>query len=193
MKNINNILSAYSSADNTEFASSLIEFIHPKLSSADFAEFKNLFLKALSQTENNGFKKGAKYSISLLFDNEPDFTAEKSSSPVSNEEKITSLLLKLGIPANLLGYSFIRDSVLMALETPEVLNYVTKELYPNVAKMHHTKPNRVERAIRHAIEITWAKNSFVIDKHFKNIFSPTKRPSNSEFIAVLADIIKFNM
>lgn len=73
----------------------------------------------------------------------------------SLEIQVTEILHQIGVPAHIKGYHYLRDSIIMAIETPEIINAVTKQLYPSVAKRYETTSSRVERAIRHAIEVAW--------------------------------------
>ena len=106
----------------------------------------------------------------------------------TQEEKIvTQELRSLGIPANILGYGYLREAILMGLENPESLQHVTKELYPAVAKKFDTTPSRVERAMRHAIEIAFDKYSEELQKMLFYLKLEKDKPTNSEFIATVVD------
>lgn len=105
---------------------------------------------------------------------------------------ITALLHEIGVPAKLLGYNYLKDAIATAVNEPTVLNKgITKKLYPRVAELHNTTPNRVERAIRHAIECAWDRGDLeVLDNLFGNTVSIHKgKPTNSEFIAMAADYL----
>ena len=102
---------------------------------------------------------------------------------------ITALLHEIGVPANLLGYKYLKDAIATAVNEPTVVNKgITKKLYPRVAKLHDTTPSRVERAIRHAIECAWDRGDLeVLSNFFGNTVSMHKgKPTNSEFIAMAA-------
>jgi len=103
--------------------------------------------------------------------------------------RVTSLLHDIGVPAHIKGYQYLRDSIMMVISNPEVINAVTKVLYPEVARRYNTTPSRVERAIRHAIEVAWDRGDVEqIQKIFGYTVSNQKgKPTNSEFIAMLAD------
>ena len=107
------------------------------------------------------------------------------------ETDITKMLHELGIPAHIKGYQFLRDAILMTMENQDYINSVTKRLYPEIAKKNYTSSSRVERAIRHAIEVAWGRGSLeVIDELFGYTISTGKgKPTNSEFIALIADKI----
>jgi len=106
----------------------------------------------------------------------------------SLEEQVTNLLHEIGVPANIRGYRCLRTAILKTVENLDLLQYVTKELYPTVARELNTTPSSVERAIRHAIGLVWDHgNSKALEQLFG---TKTKKPSNSEFIALIADIIR---
>ncbi len=108
------------------------------------------------------------------------------------EKEVTDYILDLGIPAHIKGYYYIRSAIIMSIENPEVMHAVTKILYPAIAKKFQTTPSRVERAIRHAIEVSWERGD--IEK-LQSVFGYTVsvnkgKPTNSEFIALLADKLR---
>ena len=107
------------------------------------------------------------------------------------ETDITKMLHELGIPAHIKGYQYLRDAIAMSVEDQEMMSSVTKILYPAIAKRNQTTASRVERAIRHAIEVAWGRGSLeVIDELFGYTISTGKgKPTNSEFIALIADKI----
>ena len=102
------------------------------------------------------------------------------------------MIHEIGIPAHIKGYHYLRDAIIMAVEDMDVLNAITKILYPTVAKKNQTTSSRVERAIRHAIEVAWTRGKLeTIDEMFGYTVSSGKgKPTNSEFIALLADTIR---
>lgn len=107
------------------------------------------------------------------------------------ETDITKMLHELGIPAHIKGYQYLRDAISMVVRDREMMEVVTKILYPEIAKKNYTSSSRVERAIRHAIEVAWGRGSLeVIDELFGYTISTGKgKPTNSEFIALIADKI----
>lgn len=108
------------------------------------------------------------------------------------ENKVTEMLHEIGIPAHIKGYHYLRDAIMMAVEDMDILNAITKVLYPTVAKKHQTTSSRVERAIRHAIEVAWSRGKLdTIDEIFGYTVSNGKgKPTNSEFIALIADTLR---
>lgn len=108
------------------------------------------------------------------------------------EREITNTILEIGIPAHVKGYHYVRAAILMAIQSPESVNAITKVTYPTVAKKFNTSPSRVERAIRHAIEVAWDRgNVEVLNRIFGYSVSDRKgKPTNSEFVAMIADYLR---
>lgn len=117
---------------------------------------------------------------------------EEHSNELSLDPKITTLLRRAGIPAHLQGYCYIREAIAMCLEDFTLTQNVTKILYPSIAKKYHTTPSRVERAIRHAVEVGWNRgDTDFLDEVFSYTISSEKgKPTNSEFIAMIVDHIR---
>lgn len=121
---------------------------------------------------------------------------EDSRSPAgthqSLESSVTSIIHEIGVPAHIKGYQYLRDAIMMSVKDMEMLGSITKVLYPTIAKNHQTTPSRVERAIRHAIEVAWSRGKMdTIDELFGYTVSNGKgKPTNSEFIALIADRIR---
>ena len=111
------------------------------------------------------------------------------------QQAITNLLHSLGMPSHIKGYSYIRDSINLMYNKPSMLGAITKELYPEIANMYDTTSSRVERAIRHAIEVSWSRGDIdAMDDIFGNsVDFDRAKPTNSEFIATLADRIRLDM
>jgi len=108
---------------------------------------------------------------------------------LQEEDMITDMLRTIGVPAHIKGYRFLRDAILMVTEDPALINAVTKLLYPDIARGHETTASRVERAIRHAIEVAWDRGDIeILNFYFgSTVHSLRGKPTNSEFIAMLAD------
>lgn len=117
------------------------------------------------------------------------------NNTVSVEIKVTNILHEIGVPASIRGYHYMREAILMAIEDIDVLNYITKELYPSIAKKCNTTSSRVERAIRHAIEVAWSRGRIEsIEKLFGYTVNTQKgKPTNSEFIAIIADRLRLEL
>ena len=111
------------------------------------------------------------------------------------EELVTECIHDLGVPAHIKGYQYMRTAIMMVVENMELLNYITKQLYPTIAKKYQTTSSRVERAIRHSIEVAWSRGKAeVVDDIFGYTIDNNKgKPTNSEFIAMVADRIRLQM
>lgn len=110
----------------------------------------------------------------------------------TQDTKVTSIMHELGIPAHIKGYLYLRDAIIMVVDRVDLLSKITKELYPTIAQKYVTTPSRVERAIRHAIEVAWDRgNMDFIQRVFGHTISQEKgKPTNSEFIAMVADRLR---
>lgn len=161
----------------------------------------------------DAFKKGASYYIMKPFRNETVLERIKyvqrevqnrrtdkrtvsecvaGKGQQSLENHVTELIHEIGIPAHIKGYHYLRDAILMAIDDLDVLNAITKILYPTIAKKHQTTSSRVERAIRHAIEVAWSRGKIdTLEALFGYTVSNGKgKPTNSEFIALVSDRIR---
>lgn len=105
------------------------------------------------------------------------------------EEKITNIFITVGIPAHIKGYQFLREAIKLAMENPDIINSITKKLYPSIAERFETSASKVERAIRHAIEVAWNRGKIEnINSIFGlTVYSNNEKPTNGEFIALVAD------
>lgn len=105
------------------------------------------------------------------------------------DEKISNIFLTVGIPAHIKGYQFLREAIKMAIEKPEIVSSITKELYPSIAEKFQTSSSKVERAIRHAIEVAWNRGKIEnINSIFGiKVYNQNEKPTNGEFIALVAD------
>jgi len=105
------------------------------------------------------------------------------------EEKITNIFITVGIPAHIKGYQFLREAIKMAVDSPDIVNSITKRLYPNIAERFSTSSSKVERAIRHAIEVAWNRGRIEnINSVFGvKVYGTNDKPTNGEFIALVAD------
>lgn len=197
----------------------LLDIIMPQLDGFGVMEYLNeheincniIVISALTQ-ENfimRALEMGAKYYIAKPFDNENiknrirDIIAigkgimPSRKLPVlrsnfearSIDEKISNVFITIGIPAHIKGYHFLRHAVKMVVENPDAINRITKELYPGIAKTFSTSPSKVERAIRHAIEVAWTRGRIEnINQVFGyNVYNKNDKPTNGEFIALIAD------
>lgn len=119
----------------------------------------------------------------------------KTQNDTNLEVVITDIIHQIGVPAHIKGYHYLREAIMMAVDDIDIMNSVTKCLYPSVAKKHGTTSSRVERAIRHAIEVAWDRGDVdVLNSYFGyTIHSGKGKPTNSEFIALIADKLRVNM
>ena len=110
------------------------------------------------------------------------------------ENEITGMIHEIGVPAHIKGYQYLRESITLAVNDPDIINSITKVLYPTIAKKFDTPPSRVERAIRHAIEVAWNRgNPDILNDLFGYTISNGKgKPTNSEFIALISDNIRLH-
>ena len=153
---------------------------------------------------NKAISLGAKYycikpfNVNTLKERIEDIvnTPQNQSSTYFNaknggqiEEKITNIFITVGIPAHIKGYQFLREAIKLAIANPEIINSITKKLYPTIAEKYDTSASKVERAIRHAIEVAWNRGKI---ENINNLFgikvySSNEKPTNGEFIALVAD------
>lgn len=118
--------------------------------------------------------------------------SRRDSAHENLEVEITNIIHEIGVPAHIKGYQYLRDAIMMVVEDVELLGAITKELYPAIAFKNNTTPSRVERAIRHAIEVSWNRGKIeTIDKLFGYTVQQDKgKPTNSEFIAIISDKLR---
>jgi two-component system response regulator (stage 0 sporulation protein A) len=111
------------------------------------------------------------------------------------EVEVTNIMHEIGVPAHIKGYQYLRDAIMMVVKDLDIINSITKQLYPSIAHEYNTTPSRVERAIRHAIEVAWSRGQVdAIDALFGYTVSIGKgKPTNSEFIAMVADKLRLEM
>ncbi len=116
-------------------------------------------------------------------------------TPSNLEMQVTEIIHQIGVPAHIKGYQYLRDAILMAIEDDSIINAVTKRLYPAVAKKHGTTSSRVERAIRHAIEVAWDRGDVdTLTAYFGyTIHNERGKPTNSEFIAMISDKFRLQL
>lgn len=166
---------------------------------------------------DDAFSRGADYYIMKPFDSqsilerikqvrasrEPvreahwvsSFERTETSAAQTLEEDVTEIIHEVGVPAHIKGYQYLREAIIMSVDNMDMLNSITKILYPGIAKKFDTTPSRVERAIRHAIEVAWSRGKMdTLDELFGYTISNGKgKPTNSEFIALITDKIRLQM
>ena len=111
------------------------------------------------------------------------------------EALVTNVIHEIGVPAHIKGYQYLREAIMMVVQDIDVINQITKQLYPEIAEKYHTTPSRVERAIRHAIEVAWSRGkNDAVENIFGYTISASKgKPTNSEFIAMIADKLRLEL
>lgn len=122
------------------------------------------------------------------------FENQQKNSELSLESDVTNIIHEIGVPAHIKGYQYLRDAIMMSVNDSEMLNSITKQLYPTIAKQHKTTPSRVERAIRHAIEVAWNRGKIetINDMFGYTVNNGKGKPTNSEFVALIADRIRLD-
>lgn len=190
----------------------VMDYVHHDKSLKKRPDFIVVSAVGQEKITEDAFHRGAAYYILKPFNNEillnqiknirktetkVENTKEKTEEEFHEhrknlEERVTDLLHEMGIPAHIKGYHYLRDAIMMAVDDMDVLNAITKILYPTVAKKYQTTSSRVERAIRHAIEVAWSRGKLdTIEELFGYTVSNGKgKPTNSEFIALIADTIQ---
>jgi two-component system response regulator (stage 0 sporulation protein A) len=126
----------------------------------------------------------------------PNTSAKVQLMPIRHlDVEVTNIIHEIGIPAHIKGYLYLREAIMMVINRVDLLSGVTKELYPSIATKYKTTPSRVERAIRHAIEVAWSRgNVDVINSIFGHTVNRERgKPTNSEFIAMVADRLRMQM
>ena len=120
---------------------------------------------------------------------------QRRMDKTSIESMVTGIIHEIGVPAHIKGYQYLREAIIIAVNDMDVINAITKVLYPQVAKTFQTTPSRVERAIRHAIEVAWDRGDLdTLQRFFGYTVSNTKgKPTNSEFIALIADKLQLQL
>ena len=124
-----------------------------------------------------------------------DIAPENKKNEENLEALVTNIIHEVGVPAHIKGYQYLREAIMMVVNDIDVINQITKQLYPDIAKKFSTTPSRVERAIRHAIEVAWGRGQTdVVESIFGYTVSAAKgKPTNSEFIAMISDKLRLEL
>ena len=124
-----------------------------------------------------------------------DIPNETKKSQENLEALVTNIIHEVGVPAHIKGYQYLREAIIMVVNDIDIINQITKQLYPEIATKYGTTPSRVERAIRHAIEVAWGRGQTeVVESIFGYTISAAKgKPTNSEFIAMIADKLRLEL
>ena len=151
-----------------------------------------------AMAEGAAYYLGKPFSIPNAMERIHELMKDKPSNPkdaavkrkaITIDEKISEIFISIGIPPHIKGYGYLREGIKKTIDHPYIINSVTKELYPSIAKKFSTTPSKVERAIRHAIEVAWNRGRIdAINAIFgARIYLGAEKPTNSEFIALVAD------
>lgn len=167
-----------SSSDNQRFEQEILS------AGADYYFLKPFDVNMLAQriTQLTGWSKNKKDASSLQDTNDLQVT-------------VSEIMHQIGVPAHIKGYQYLREAIVLSINDSEMMSSVTKVLYPTVAKMYSTTASRVERAIRHAIEVAWDRGDVdVLSSYFGYTIQNTRgKPTNSEFIAMISDKLRLRM
>lgn len=162
---------------------------------------KIIFLSSISHSGfvSKAIKEGASYFMvkpvtpenleERLLDLDNDLKSSDDKNDKQLDEKISNIFISIGIPAHIKGYQFLREAVKLAVEEPEIIGSITKKLYPTIAEKFETSSSKVERGMRHAIEVAWNRGKIEnINSLFGlKIYSSNEKPTNGELIALIAD------
>ena len=124
-----------------------------------------------------------------------EISPEKKKDEENLEALVTNVIHEVGVPAHIKGYQYLREAIMMVVNNIDIFNQITKQLYPDIANKYNTTPSRVERAIRHAIEVAWGRGQAeTVENIFGYTISAAKgKPTNSEFIAMIADKLRLEL
>lgn len=154
-----------------------------------------LLIKRMKELKN--FKPSQTMNSFITREIKPQYVeiASNEKSQENLEALVTNIIHEVGVPAHIKGYQYLREAIIMVVNDIDVINQITKSLYPKIAYKFNTTPSRVERAIRHAIEVAWGRGD---QKTVENIFGYTisaakGKPTNSEFIAMIADKLRLEL
>ncbi len=156
----------------------------------------NVLIQRIKEIKNYNPEDLRKTAITLGKENKEQYINVNTKKTGDNiEALVTNVIHEVGVPAHIKGYQYLREAIMMGIENIEVINQITKQLYPDIASKYDTTPSRVERAIRHAIEVAWGRGD---QKIVENIFGYTVsadkgKPTNSEFIAMIADKLRLEL
>jgi len=211
VKQVNNGNDAIEVLKNEDFDLLIVDIVLPEIDGFEVIENakeinKNLKVIVLSALASDVFmKKATNLGISyfmlkpISYDvlkkrvvdvlEQSDVSQNKQIASKEIEEKIANIFITVGIPAHIKGYQFLREAIKLSMGNPEIINSITKKLYPSIAEKFETSASKVERAIRHAIEVAWNRGKIEnINSVFGlTVYSNNEKPTNGEFIALVAD------
>lgn len=198
--------------DGLELLYQTFIFYNGKVRNLDFLEFGGIFMEQLNITAAKDNERIYKI-LGDLMNGDKEFqimitvpSAKTDSNRTEQElpkqkevvrdleQDVTDMIHEIGVPAHIKGYQYLREAIMMSVEDPGMISSITKILYPTIAKRFQTTPSRVERAIRHAIEVAWSRGRMeTLDALFGYTIDTGKgKPTNSEFIALIADKIRLS-
>lgn len=160
------------------------------------SKLSNVFVDIIDEDKND-FDYIKEISV-ISKNNRKGLTVYENKNVIDENElemMVTDIIHEIGVPAHIKGYQYLRSSIIMVVNDMDILSSVTKQLYPEIAKQHKTTASRVERAIRHAIEVAWGRGKIdTISELFGYSYGgDSGKPTNSEFIALIADKIRLNV
>lgn len=198
--------------DELELMYQTFIFYNRKVRNFDFLQLGGIFMEQLNVTAAKDNEKIYKI-LGDLMNGDKEFqimitvpsakndgnrtvpeTTERKEIVRDLEQDVTDMIHEIGVPAHIKGYQYLREAIMMSVEDPAMISSITKILYPTIAKRFQTTPSRVERAIRHAIEVAWSRGRMeTLDALFGYTIDTGKgKPTNSEFIALIADRIRLS-
>lgn len=157
----------------------------------------DVLMKRIRELVNKPVEKATNQVVTFAKDTKQNYVdiKQEASKEEILEIKVTNIIHEIGVPAHIKGYQYLRDGIIMVVNNIEVINQITKLLYPDLAKKYKTTPSRVERAIRHAIEVAWNRGQIeTVESIFGYTVNSNKgKPTNSEFIAMIADKLRLDL
>lgn len=185
LDNINN-----SDLKQKPFVAAMSSYDNPKLEKETLEAGADFYF--IKPFDINSFADRIEY---FAKDTNVDSSAPEAPTKLDLQVLVTEIMHQIGVPAHIKGYHYLREAIIISVTNTEVVNSVTKILYPTVAKLHNTTASRVERAIRHAIEVAWDRGDIdVLNSYFGyTIQNDRGKPTNSEFIAMIADKLRLKL
>ena len=155
----------------------------------------DLLIKRIRELKNYRPGQNTKFITREIKPQYIDVPSKDKNGENNLEALVTNVIHEVGVPAHIKGYQYLREAIMMVVNDIEVINQITKTLYPQIAKKYNTTPSRVERAIRHAIEVAWGRGQQeVVENIFGYTISAAKgKPTNSEFIAMISDKLRLEL
>ena len=155
----------------------------------------NVLLKRIKEIKKfnpNELRKTVQFEKEIKTDY---IKVDNSNDKENLEALVTNIIHEVGVPAHIKGYQYLREAIIMCVNDINAINQITKQLYPEIAEKYHTSPSRVERAIRHSIEVAWGRgNQNIVESIFGYTISANRgKPTNSEFIATIADKLRLEL